>query len=100
VLLKLCSNQDLRVRGAVLLTLMDLKKMIVDLIRTIDRVMSKRRHRTVRTDPYSRLFLVNFSLTLPLRSVLLILGAQSSLAFRLKQNFNILDAFLLVESWL
>jgi hypothetical protein len=52
VLLKLRSNQDSRVRGALLLTLMDLKKIIVDLVRTIDRVMSKRRHRTVRTDLY------------------------------------------------
>ena len=74
--------------------------MIVDLIRTMDRVMLEGRSRAVRTDPYTRLLLVYLSLTLPLCSLVPVPGTQSSIAVRLKQNFNILDAFLLIESWL
>jgi hypothetical protein len=49
--------------------------MIINLIRTMDRVMSKRRYRTVRIDLYSRLLLINFSLILLLCPVFLILSA-------------------------
>ena len=58
--------------------------MIVNLIRTMDRVMLKGRSRVVRTDPYIRLLLIYLSLILPLCSLVLVPGTQSSMAVRLK----------------
>ena len=74
--------------------------MIVNLIRTIDRVILKGRSRVVRTDLYTRLLLVYLSLILLLCSLVLVPGTQSSIAVRLKQNFNVLNASFLVDSWL
>jgi hypothetical protein len=53
---------------------MDLKEMIVNLIRTIDRVILKGRSRVVRTDLYTRLLLIYLSLILLLYSLVLVLG--------------------------
>jgi hypothetical protein len=50
--------------------------MIVDLIRTMDRVMLKGRSRAVRTDPYTRLLLVYLSLTLPLSTGMILIGSD------------------------
>ena len=74
--------------------------MIVNLIRTIDRVILKGRSRAVRTDPYIRLLLIYLSLILLLCSLVLVPGTQSSIAVRLKQNFNVLNASFLIDSWL
>ena len=74
--------------------------MIVNLIRTMDRVILKGRSRAVRTDPYTRLLLIYLSLILLLCSLVPVPGTQSSIAVRLKQNFNVLNASFLVDSWL
>jgi hypothetical protein len=73
-----------------------LKKVIIDLIRAVDRVMSEGRRRAVRTDPYARLLLVHQLLTLPFLTMVPVPRSCSPLTIWIQENLNIVNAFVLV----